>query len=312
MKHSHSHSHSSAPHAHHHCGGPHEGASNISRLLIVLIITTVYMLVEFIGGLWSNSLALLADAGHMLTDVGAIGLALFAAWFAEHPPSPQKTYGYYRLEILAAFLNGVLLALISLYIFYEAFHRMHHPAVVEGNMLTWVAVGGLVANLSSAAVLIGAGKSNLNVRAALMHVISDSLGSVGAILAGIAITVFHFVQADPIISIVIAVMVLINAWKLIQEAVNILLEASPAHLSVADIRTALHELHEVAAVHDLHVWTITSGKDALSVHVVVSDPVHFTPDLVSKVRQLLKEKFGITHLTVQLEPPDFEEDEIHF
>ncbi len=299
-------------HTHDHSHTPSPAATNIGRLSIVLGLTTLYMIVEFAGGMWSNSLALIADAGHMLTDVGAIGLALFAAWFSEHPASPQKTYGYYRLEIFAAFMNGVALAVISFFIVYEALQRLGHPPQIQGNILTWVATGGLVINLSSAAVLFSAGQSNINIRGAFIHILSDTVGSLGAIIAGICIIYFKFYQADPIFSILIAVLVLYNGWKLMQEALNILLEACPVHLSVTDIETALMNLPEIQAVHDLHVWSITCGKEALSAHIVVNDVVQYTPQLVTKIQDILKEKFGLTHSTIQLEPPDFEEDEIHF
>ncbi len=300
-------------HAHHHeCSHHHPNHDNIGRLKIVLALTCIYMIVEALGGFWSNSLALLADAGHMLADVGALGLALFAAWFSEHPSSAQKTYGYYRLEIFAALINGVALAVISLFIFYEAFQRFNHPANVKGMALMGIAAGGLAINLTSAAILFRSGKDNINIRGAFMHVLSDSLGSLGTIIAGALIFFLGFSQADPIFSIVIALLVLINAWKLIGETTNILLEGSPAHLSVADIETALTDLPEIRSVHDLHVWCITSGKEAMSVHIVVDNETHYTPDLVNKIQHVLKHRFGLTHLTVQLETPDFEEDEIHF
>lgn len=269
------------------------------------------MLLEFAGGIWSNSLALLADAGHMLADTAAIGLALFAAWFAAHPPSKQKTYGYYRLEILAAFLNGIVLVLVSLYIFWEAVHRFSHPEQVQGNVVLGIATVGLIANLVSAGLLYRSGQHNLNVRGAFLHVISDSLGSVGAIIAGICVMYFGFRMADPIISMFIACLVLYNAWRLIEEATNVLLEGCPVHLDVADIKAALIDLHEIRAVHDLHVWSITLGKEAMSVHIVVDEVAHYRPELVGKIQQVLKEKFGLTHITVQLETPDFIEEDIH-
>lgn len=300
-------------HTHHTCNHAHPASSSIRRLSLVLALTTLYMIVEFIGGLWANSLALLADAGHMLMDVGAVGLALFVAWFAEYPSSPQKTYGYYRLEIFAAFINGLALALISFYIVYEAIQRFQHPPEeIKGNYLMWIAGGGFVINLVSAAILYQPGQKNVNVQGAFMHVLSDSVGSLGAMIAGALVFFFGFYQADPILSILIAILVLVNGWKLIQETTNVLLEACPVHLDVPNITDALTDLPEVKAVHDLHVWSITSGKEALSVHIVVESPEHFRPELVTKIQHCLKEKFGLTHLTVQLEPPEFEEDEIHF
>ncbi len=305
MSHSHSHHHSGACHA-------HPTSSNIRRLAWVLVLTFLYMIIEFIGGLVTNSLALLADAGHMLTDVAAVGLALFAAWFSEHPASAQRTYGYYRLEILAAFINGVALVAISLFILFEAYQRVTAPPGVEGEYLMWIASGGLVINLISAAILFQPGQKNMNVRGALMHVLSDSLGSLGVIIAGILMINFQIYLADPIISAIIALLVLINAWHLVKEATNVLLEAAPHHLSVADIKCALTDMPEIQAVHDLHVWSIASHKEAMSVHIVVEEEVHYRPELVAKIQHVLKERFGLTHLTIQLEPPGFEEDEIHF
>jgi cobalt-zinc-cadmium efflux system protein len=304
----HQHSHTDT-HAH---PAGHNTDQNILRLGIVLAITALYMLIEFFGGLWVNSLALLADAGHMLTDVGAIGLALFAAWFSKQPCSSQKTYGYYRLEIFAALINGIALALISFFILYEAFMRLQHPLQIRAGILIWIASGGFILNLVSASILFKSSQHNINIRSAFFHVLSDSLGTLGTVIAGVFIYFWNFYQADPILSMAIALLVLINGWKLIQEATNILLEACPVHLSVADIESALIDLHEIRAVHDLHVWSITSGKEALSVHLVVEDAEHYTPELVMKVQQVLKEKFGLTHLTVQLETPNFEEDSIHF
>lgn len=302
--------HAHSPHGA--CSGHHHGSTNIQRLALVLVLTTLYMIVEFIGGMWTQSLALLADAGHMLADVGAVGLALFAAWFAEHPASAQKTYGYHRLEIFAAFINGVALAMVALYIFYEVVQRLHHPTEIKSGALMLVATGGFLINLVSAAILYTPGQKNINVRGALAHVISDSIGSLGVIVAGALIWFFGFYQADSIFSILIAILVLVNAWKLIGETTNILLEACPIHLSVTDIQESLMALPEVKSVHDLHVWSITSGKEALSAHVMVTDTRHYTVELVSKIQRTLKDKFGLTHLTIQLEPPGFEEDEIHF
>lgn len=299
-------------HAHHHGHCSHHASDNIGRLRWVLILTGLYMIVEFIGGFWANSLALLADAGHMLTDVGAIGLALFAAWFSEHPASSQNTFGYYRVEIFAAMINGIVLALISLVIFYEALQRFQNPPPVEGAVMLWISVGGLIVNLISAYILHNRMQQNINVKGAYAHVVSDCLGSLGAILAGISIIFFQFKLADPLFSILIGILVLYNAWKLIWEAANVLLEASPVHLNVDDIKQALIDIPEIKTLHDLHVWCITSGKEAMSVHVVVEDEAHYKPELVTKIQHVLKEKFGLTHLTIQLETPDFEEDDIHF
>jgi cobalt-zinc-cadmium efflux system protein len=270
------------------------------------------MVVEFAGGLYTHSLALLADAGHMLMDVGALSLALFASWMSVHPPSSRNTYGYHRLEIFAAFINGVVLAVLALVVFYEAWQRLQHPQPVSGVALTWIALGGRIDDLVAAAVLYQPGRQNLNMKAAFYHVLSDSLGSAGAVVAGLCVVYLGFNQADSLLSMLISLLILVNAWNLIRETVNVLLEACPTHLDVGDIRTALLSLPEVATVHDLHVWSITSGKEALSAHIVVRHTDDYTPQRVTDIQHMLKGRFGLTHLTLQLEPPGFEEDEIHF
>lgn len=305
----HQHTHS---HAHGHTCEHHTHASPIPKLVAVLILTGLYMIVEMIGGWLTGSLALWADAGHMLTDVGSIGLAVAAAWFSTRPTSAQNTFGLHRLEIFAAFINGVALAVLSIWILIEAYHRFTHPQTIQGEAMTWIAVGGLIINLISAWILHRESAHNLNVQGAFAHVVSDCLGSCAAILAGCAIIWWNFPLADPILSMVISILVLINGWKLIGETLNVLLEACPVHLNVGEIQMALSQHPKVAEVHDLHIWAITSGKEALSVHVMVNQLEDFTPSVITELQGLLKQKFGITHATIQLEPPGFEEDEIHF
>lgn len=309
MSHAHAHSH----HDHAHGGGCQHGhTSHIPKLLAVLGLTGLYMLVEALGSWFSGSLALLADAGHMLTDVGSIGLAVGAAWFSTRQPSSQQTFGLYRLEIFAAFLNGVALALLSIWILIEAIHRMSYPAEIQGPLMTWIAAGGLVVNLISAWILHGASQHNINVQGAFAHVVSDCLGSCAAIIAGVSVMWWNFPLADPILSILISILVLINGWKLISETLNILLEACPVHINVSAIRQTLLALPQVADVHDLHIWAITSGKEALSAHIMVKTAEDYRPELVSEIQHVLKHQFGLTHLTLQLEPPGFEEDALHF
>ena len=279
-----------------------ENAANRTRLWRVMLLTGIYMLVEVVGGLLTNSVALLSDAGHMLTDVASLALALLAAWFAIRAATPQKTYGYHRLEIIAALLNGITLLALSCWIIVEAIGRIQHPPVVQGIGMLIVAVGGLVVNLIGVSWLHHGHQHSLNVRAAFYHLLGDLLGSVGAVIAGILILTVQWYLADPILAIVIAVLIIISAVGIVRDAVDVLLEATPAHISLDEVRTALAEMPDVEAVHDLHVWTITSGMYALSCHVTVSSCA-FTADTLECIRHLLHERFAITHQTIQLETP---------
>lgn len=286
-------------HCNHHCS--HH--TPLKTLIYVTILTGVYMIVEFVGGWLANSLALIADAGHMLTDVGSLGLAVFAAWFAQHPATLTKTYGYYRIEILAAFLNSMLLIFISGFVLYEAFERLYHPEPVQGALMLWVAAGGLLVNIVAAFLLHRNAHDNMNVRAAFLHVLSDMLGSIGAIIAGWLIWQFHWLLADVVISALIALLVFINAVGLLKEAVHILLEGVPSHISVEQVLEVLKTMDEVEAVHDLHIWSITMGQEALSAHIVVKSINDYRPDVVDKVQDLLQTYFGLNHCTIQLEVP---------
>ncbi|MCA9800139.1 MAG: cation transporter [Cyanobacteria bacterium HKST-UBA04] len=290
--------------AHHHCHHPDPSKSDhLQTLIKVLALTTLYMVVEFVGGFMANSLALIADAGHMLTDVGSLALAVFAAWFAQQPATPTKTYGYYRLEILAACLNGVFLVLISGYVVWEAIERIGHPEVVQGPLMLVVAIGGFLVNAVAAWLLHQGSHDNMNVRAAFLHVLSDLLGSVGAILAGFLIWQYQWYSADIVISIFIAAMILYNAVRLLLEATNVLLEGVPDHISITEVMHVLENIEEVCAVHDLHVWSITLGQEALSAHVVVNSREHYQPELVDRIQCKLQDHFGLNHCTIQLEVP---------
>lgn len=273
---------------------------SLRNLKIALALTFVYMIAEAVGGWITNSLALLADAGHMLTDVASLSLTLAAIWFAERPATPQKTYGYYRLEILAAFINGVALAAISLWVIWEAYSRWLDPPEILGFGLTAVAVGGLIINLIAAGLLHGDHKHDLNLRGAWLHVMGDALGSVAAISAGLAILIFGWVWADAAASVLISVIIIYGAWKLIKDSVNVLLEGTPSHINLTAVEESLVGLSGVTDVHDLHVWTITSGMEALSVHIV-HDGAKPQNDMLNDVRDLIHEAFGIEHLTVQIE-----------
>jgi cobalt-zinc-cadmium efflux system protein len=284
---------------------------NSRRLRIALILTILYMIFEILGGFFFNSLALIADAGHMLTDSAALALTLFAFWFSTRPATATKTYGYYRLEILAAFINGVALVLISLFIFYEAYNRWQNPPPVEGLGLTIVAGGGLIVNLVSVWLLHNNHAHNLNMRSALLHVISDALGSVAAIIAGLSILLFQWFWMDAFCSALIAAIIIYSAWNLIKESVNILLEGAPSHINLAAVENSILATNGVISVHDLHVWTIASQLEALSAHVQYEQSIQQS-ELLRTLRKRLHDEFGIDHLTIQMETSEFEDEDIHF
>lgn len=281
------------------------------RLRTVLILTALYMVAEALGGWWSGSLALLADAGHMLADVAALALALVAMWFSARPATSSKTFGYYRLEILAALINGVTLVLISLLIFYEAYHRLAAPPQVKSTMMMLVAIGGLIVNLLCAWLLHGDHEEDLNVRGAWLHIMGDALGSVGAITAGVLMSLYGWYTADPLFSFIIALLIVWSSWNLIRESTNVLLEGTPAHINLAAVEDAILQTDGVRDVHDLHIWTITSGREALSAHVIHIETIS-QPDLLKELRTKLHDQFGVDHLTIQMETPDFEDDTFHF
>ncbi|MEA3012995.1 MAG: cobalt-zinc-cadmium efflux system protein [Sphingomonadales bacterium] len=303
------HRHEHGAHAHTHDALSARGRR---RLLLVLVLTAAYMLAEAAGGWVTGSLALLADAGHMFADVAAIALALVAARFGARPASPTKTYGYYRLEILAAFTNGVALAAVSLFILYDAYGRWLAPPEIErAGLMTAVAAGGLLVNVVCAWVLHGDHARDLNVRGAWLHVIGDALGSVGAIAAGVLVMLNGWHAADALFSALIAVLIIWSSWNLIREATNVLLEGTPAHINLAAVEGVILSTDGVEDVHDLHVWTITSGRDALSAHVRharAAAPAELLRDLRSK----LHDQFGVDHLTLQMETGDFEDETFHF
>ncbi len=269
------------------------------------------MFAEAIGGWMANSLALLADAGHMLTDAGALTLTLGAIWFATRPANEKKTYGYYRLEILAALINATALVGISLWVIYEAYQRWTAAPEVKGFQLTLIALGGLLINLICAGLLHSAHKDDLNLRGAWLHVIGDALGSVTAIGAGILIIGFGWVWADALSSLLISLIIIYGSWNLIRDSVNILLEGTPRHINIGAVETAILETEGVNAVHDLHIWTITSGLEALSAHVQ-HDATIIQSELLKQLRKHLHDEFGIDHLTIQMETPDFEDESVHF
>ncbi len=270
------------------------------RLQTVLLLTGPFTVIEVAGALWTGSLALAADAGHMLTDVGGVGLALFAAWMAARPPTPAKTFGYYRVEILAALVNALILLVVAGWIMLEAYQRILLPrAVLAGPMLIIGALG-LAVNLVSARLLHQGAAASLNVRAAYMEVLSDALASVGVLAAAAVIAVTGWTVVDPLVSIAIAVFIVPRTWRLLVQAVNVLLEGTPAHLKLEEIEAAMTGMAGVRQIHDLHVWTLTSGREAMSAHVVVDD-VRESERLLEVLHALLHARFGIDHTTIQLE-----------
>lgn len=277
----------------------HHTASPRGRLVLVLILTAAFMLVEAVGGWISGSLALLADAGHMLTDVGAIGLSLVTAILGSRPADQFKTYGYRRWEILAAFVNGAALFGIALWVVVEALRRLGDPVPVRPDILLGVAAAGLVVNLIALRVLHASHDHNLNTRGAYLHILGDLLGSVAAIAAGGIIWLTGWTPADPLLSIGVALLILIGGWRLVRESTDILLEAVPAGVSMADVERRMLEVPGVEAVHDLHVWTVTSGMVAMSGHAVVPELARHPAALegIRKAMQALR----IGHVTIQLE-----------
>lgn len=305
------HGHSHDSHGHSHTRALGSGPDVRRRLWVVLLLVVVYMGAEVVGGVLSGSLALLADAGHMFSDAGSLALALFATWFAARPAPPDRTYGYHRAEILAALAHGGTLIAVAIFVFVEAWQRFRAPPEVEGTLLMVIAVGGLVINVIGLWVLHGGRDHSLNVRGAWLHVLSDALGSLQAIIAGGLILMFGWHLADPIASVVIGVLVLISAWRLTREAVAVLMEGVPEHIDIDELRAAMLAVDGVADVHDLHVWTITSGFVALSAHVVPlgDNPVAGTEageDLLCRLTRELADRFSIGHTTIQIEPPGFE------
>ncbi len=304
--------HGSDGHQHvhlHTCRPGDEG--NQRRLSITLVLVVVYMVAELVGGMLTNSLALLADAGHMLGDAAALGLALFALWFARRPASSKHTFGYYRTEILAALANGATLIAVAGIILIEAIQRLGQPPDVEGGLMTGIAAGGLVVNLLGLWILSGGRHDSLNIRGAWLHVFTDMLGSIQAIVAGVLILKFGWTWADPVASILISGLVVYSAWALLKESVAVLMQRAPGHVDMDELRAGILALDGVAGVCELHVWTITSGMDSMSAHVVVEDG-RGDRLMLQQVRDLVHERFGIDHVTIQLEPEAFEEPEIRF
>lgn len=297
MGHHHHHGHS---HGHGH-GHSHSHTSNKKALLSSFILITVFMVVEVIGGFLTNSLALLSDAGHMLSDAAALGLSFFAIKLGEKQGSQEKTYGYKRFEIIAAALNGLTLIIISLYIFYEAFERFFAPPEVQSTGMLMISVTGLIVNIIAAWILMSGDKDeNLNVRSAFLHVLGDMLGSVGAIVAALLIMFFGWTIADPIASVIVAVLILISGYRVTKDSFHILMEGAPTQIDTEKVKKALSSVPLVKEVHDLHIWTITSGYPVLSCHITIfDDGIH--DDILKQSQKILHDEFHIEHSTIQVE-----------
>jgi cobalt-zinc-cadmium efflux system protein len=288
-----------AAHLGHHGHHDHAHGASMRALRVALVLTAVLLVGEVVGGYLSNSLALLADAGHMFTDVGALALSLFVAWFSRQPAAAEKTYGYLRWEILAALINGATLLGISALILWEAAARFRAPEPVGGTLMLGVAVLGLAVNVVAAWVLHGGAGHSLNHRGAYLHVLGDLLASVGTVGAALVIRTTGWLPIDPIASVLTTLLVVRSAWRLVRESVDVLLEAAPRHISLAAVRERLQAIGGVQSVHDLHVWSVSSGLVAMSAHAVV-------PDLAEHERALgqihaAMGELGIGHVTVQLE-----------
>jgi cobalt-zinc-cadmium efflux system protein len=265
-----------------------------------LAVTALLCVAEVVGGYWTNSLALLTDGAHMFTDVAALGLTLFALWIGTRPASDSKTFGYYRAEILAALLNGVMLWVVVVFILLEAWRRLHDPPVVAGRGMLGLAVLGLAVNLYVARRLRPHQHHSLNLRGAYLHVLSDLLGSIGVAAAGVVILLTGWSSADTVASVVIAALILVGSWTLVREAVDVLMEACPAHIDVEALRRALEGVPGTGEVHDLHVWSLTTGHYALSAHAVVAECVR-DDQVLADMAEVCARDFHIDHVTIQIE-----------
>lgn len=289
-------------HHHHHDEANHLASTDTSRLRTVLIIVLAIMVAEVIGGILSNSLALLGDAGHMLVDALALGLAMFAITIAKRPATLTRTFGYHRVEIMAALANGVTLVVLALWIFYEAYQRFLEPPVVKTPLMLLVATIGLIANLIGMLLLRRASHEQLNVKAAFWHIMGDTISSVGVIIGAIIISVTGWYVADPIIAVFIGGIILVGATQIVRESADILLEAVPKHVQIDEVVGKIKAIPGVEDVHDIHIWTITSQIHALSAHLLITDQkVSQSSEIMAAVNQDLAEHFNITHTTLQLE-----------
>ena len=296
--------------AHHHAGrtrdhapahGHAHGSDNEKRVLWALVLTAAFMGVEIAGGLISGSLALLADAAHMLTDAAALALAWVAFRIARRPADPKRSYGYHRGQVLAAFVNGAVLVAIVFWIFFEAVQRLRAPVPVEGGLMLVVAALGLAVNIAAFLVLHGGDRQNLNLRGAAAHVLGDMLGSVAAIVGALVILWTGWTPIDPILSLLVGLLVLRSAWLVVRESAHILLEGTPAEIEPRDLRQALmNDIPDLEDVHHIHAWSLTSAMPLITLHAQVSDTAD-TQAVLKHIKQVLASRFGIDHSTVQIE-----------
>jgi cobalt-zinc-cadmium efflux system protein len=290
-------------HASMHHEGPHAHAapgSSRRSLQLALVITASVMLLEVAGGWWTGSVALLADAGHMLTDTGALVVALVASWVATRPRSPQMSFGWGRAEILGALINGTLLGAVSALIAVESLRRLQNPSAIDALPMLAIAVVGLAANALTAALLSRAARHDLNARGALLHVLGDALGSLGAIAAGMCIWLWDWTRADAVAGLAVAALVVASAARLIRESVDVLLERVPRHLDLAKIAAEVRGIPGVRSIHDLHIWLVSSGFPAMSAHLDIEPEVD--PEKVRRaVHKLLHQHYSISHTTIQTE-----------
>lgn len=286
------------------------GSKNKRNLLIVISLSGTYLVAEIIGGMITQSLALLADASHMLTDVGGLILAYFAIKLGERNANTQKTYGYYRAEILATVINAVVLIGISLYVLYEAYQRFQNPPKVQSKEMLIVAIVGLVVNIVGMFILRQGSQESLNMKGAYFEVLSDMLTSIGVIIAGIIMLTTGWYYADPIISAGIGILIFPRTWVLLKDAINVLMEGSPTDVDIVQLRKTLSETQGVKEVHDLHIWTLTSGINAMSVHIITENITN-SNELLKTLTDKVKADFKISHTTFQIEPNSFAEKEVH-
>lgn len=299
--------------SHSHAGktppGGTAGKRHRQSLIWALLLTASYLVAEVVGAVITGSLALLADAAHMLTDVGGLALALFAIWFASRPATRSKSFGYLRAEVLAAMANAAVLLLLTIYILYEAYQRFFHPPEVLSTPMLIVAAIGLGVNLVSMRILAAGSSESLNLRGAYFEVLADMLGSIGVIVSALVIMFTGWTLADPLVGAAIGIFIVPRTWGLLSQAVHILLEGTPTGVDIPQLEGALRVLPGVNDVHDLHVWTITSGTDSMSGHLVVDEGTD-EQHVLRHARELLHEKFGIDHVTIQVETPSTSEGEV--
>ena len=302
MADSHHHHHHTEKHDHHHDHGHshhHHSSKNLKVLIAALIVTLLFGLIEALGGLWAGSLALISDAGHMVSDALALGMAAVAAWIAKQPPSSRHSYGLIRAEVIAASLNGLLMLGVIVWIVYEAIERLYTPKPVVGSFVMTIAGIGLIVNLVVAR-LLSHGEDDLNRRAAFLHVLGDILGSVAALAAGMVIYFTGWLAIDPLLSLFVAALLMVSNINLLREALSVLMEAVPANIPLEKVGRSIAEINGIVDVHDLHIWALSTGKAALSAHIALSN-MDTWPFILKQIQTMLKSQFEIDHVTIQPE-----------